>query len=116
MRKIAVLTSGGDAPGMNAAIRAVVRAGIHQGWQMWGVRNGFVGLMNGEFTSLDARSVGGIMQQGGTVLGTARAPQFKTAEGRAEALQTIRSAHWWSSAETARKPALTNYQKWILKL
>ena len=90
MRKIAVLTSGGDAPGMNAAIRAVVRAGIHQGWQMWGVRNGFAGLMNGEFTSLDARSVGGIMQQGGTVLGTARAPQFKTAEGRAEALQQLK--------------------------
>ena len=91
MRKIAVLTSVGDAPGMNAAIRVVVRAGIHEGWEVLGVRNGFAGLMNGEFTPLDARKVGGIIQQGGTILGTARAPQFKNAQGRAEALLNLKS-------------------------
>ena len=69
MKRIAVLTSGGDAPGMNAAIRAVVRAGIAQGWEVSGVRHGFAGLIGGDFLPLGQRDVGGIIQRGGTMLG-----------------------------------------------
>ncbi|AWR88160.1 MULTISPECIES: 6-phosphofructokinase [Meiothermus] len=89
MKRIAVLTSGGDAPGMNAAIRAVVRGGLEQGWEVFGVRQGYAGLMGGDFVSLSARDVGGIIQQGGTVLGSARAPEFKTEEGRKQALANL---------------------------
>ena len=72
MKKIAVLTSGGDAPGMNAAIRAVVRTGIANGWEAYGVRNGYEGLIDGKIIPMGAREVGGILQRGGTVLGSAR--------------------------------------------
>jgi 6-phosphofructokinase 1 len=89
MKRIAVLTSGGDAPGMNAAIRTVVRAGINQGWEVLGVRNGYLGLINGDFVPLGARDVGGIIQQGGTMLGSARCPEFKTAAGRTQALHQL---------------------------
>jgi 6-phosphofructokinase 1 len=89
MKRIAVLTSGGDAPGMNAAIRAVTRTGLAQGWEVFGVLHGYAGLMHGEFRQLKARDVGGIMQQGGTVLGSARAPEFKTDEGRKKALREL---------------------------
>ncbi|MEW6048475.1 MAG: 6-phosphofructokinase, partial [Bacillota bacterium] len=68
MKHIAVLTSGGDAPGMNAAIRSVVRGGIARGLQVWGVRQGYAGLIAGDFIPMTARSVGGIIGQGGTVL------------------------------------------------
>lgn len=88
MRRVAVLTSGGDAPGMNAAVRAVVRTGLHEGWEVFGVRRGYEGLIAGEMMSLSARDVGGIMQQGGTMLGTTRCEPFKTAEGRRQALAT----------------------------
>ncbi len=87
--KVAVLTSGGDAPGMNAAIRAVVRAGIGQGWSMYGVRHGYAGLMAGNFRPLGARDVGEIMQLGGTVLGSARSPEFKTVDGRRKAIREM---------------------------
>ena len=66
MKRIAVLTSGGDAPGMNAAIRAVTRCGLDLGWEVFGVRQGYAGLITGNFRALDARAVGGIIQQGGT--------------------------------------------------
>ncbi|WP_119067167.1 ATP-dependent 6-phosphofructokinase [Aggregatilinea lenta] len=89
MKRIAVLTSGGDAPGMNAAIRAVVRTGIDRGWDVYGVHHGYKGLMTGDFHLLGARDVGGIIQLGGTVLGSARAPEFKTADGRREALREL---------------------------
>jgi len=89
MRRIAVLTSGGDAPGMNAAIRAVVRTGIEKGWDVFGIRHGYAGLIAGNFVSLGARDVGGIIQQGGTMLGSARCPEFKTEEGRLKALRTL---------------------------
>ncbi len=89
MKRIAVLTSGGDAPGMNAAIRAVVRAGIHQGWEVFGVRRGFSGLIAGNFIPLEARDVGGILQQAGTMLGSARCPEFRTEEGRIDALRQL---------------------------
>jgi 6-phosphofructokinase 1 len=89
MKRIAVLTSGGDAPGMNAAIRAVVRAGVHHGWEVFGVRRGFSGCIAGNFISLEARDVGGILQQAGTMLGSARCPEFRTEEGRVEALRQL---------------------------
>ncbi len=86
MKRIAVLTSGGDAPGMNAAIRSVVRNGIHSGLEVFGVQHGYAGLIAGEIVPLTARSVGGIIQMGGTMLGSARSEEFKTQEGRAKAL------------------------------
>lgn len=86
MKRIAVLTSGGDAPGMNAAIRAVVRVGIHNGLEVYGVRHGYAGLVDGQIAPLTARSVGGILQLGGTFLGSARSDEFKTEQGRARAI------------------------------
>jgi 6-phosphofructokinase 1 len=90
MKRIAVLTSGGDAPGMNAAIRAVTRCSISQEWEMFGVHQGFAGLIDGDFRPMTARSVGNIMQLGGTILGSARSPEFKTEEGRLKALWELR--------------------------
>jgi 6-phosphofructokinase 1 len=90
MKRIAVLTSGGDTAGMNAAIRAVVRAGLDRGWEVFGVRRGFAGLIAGDFAPLGARDVGGIIQRGGTVLGSARCPEFKNEEAREKALDQLR--------------------------
>lgn len=81
MKTIAVLTSGGDAPGMNAAIRAVVRAGIAMGMNVKGIRRGYAGLIEGDIIDMDARSVSDIIHRGGTMLYTARCPEFKTQEG-----------------------------------
>ena len=89
LKKIAVLTSGGDAPGMNAAVRAVTRAALAKGWEVSGVRNGFAGLVSGTLEGLAARDVGGIIQHGGTVLGSARSPEFREAHGRARALANL---------------------------
>lgn len=89
MKRVAVLTSGGDAPGMNAAIRAVVRTGLDKGWEMYGVRLGYSGLINGSFTQLGARDVGGIIQRGGTMLGSARCPEFKSEDGQLKALRAL---------------------------
>jgi 6-phosphofructokinase 1 len=88
-KRIGVLTSGGDAPGMNAAIRAVVRAGLAQGWEVWGIRRGYAGLLAGEVRPLGARDVGGIIQLGGTILGSARCPEFKTPEGPKKAVEVL---------------------------
>ncbi len=88
-KSIAVLTSGGDAPGMNAAIRAVVRTGIKNGWDVYGVRNGYQGLINGQFERMTTRDVGGILQRGGTILGSARCLEFTTVEGRALAIRNL---------------------------
>ena len=90
MKTIAVLTSGGDAPGMNAAIRAVVRAGIAMGMNVKGIRRGYAGLIDGEIIDLDARSVSDIINRGGTMLYTARCPQFKTEEGVLKAVETCK--------------------------
>jgi 6-phosphofructokinase 1 len=88
-KKIAVLTSGGDAPGMNAAIRAVTRCAMNQGWEVFGVRRGYAGLIDGLFDTLTVRSVGGILQQGGTILGSARSAEFETEEGRLKAIREL---------------------------
>ncbi len=89
VRNIAVLTSGGDAPGMNAAIRSVVRCGIDKGWNTFGVRNGYKGLISGAIESMNTRDVGGILQKGGTMLGSARCPEFETVEGRKTAIRNL---------------------------
>ncbi|GAP06666.1 6-phosphofructokinase [Anaerolinea thermolimosa] len=90
MKRIAVLTSGGDAPGMNAAIRAVVRTGIYKGWEVYGVQHGYQGLISGDIRPLGNRDVGGIIQQGGTILGSARCPDFETLEGRQKAIDQLK--------------------------
>ena len=89
MQRIGILTSGGDAPGMNAAVRAATRAAIAQGWETYGVRNGYAGLIADNMARLLARDVGGIIQRGGTVLGSARCPDFHQASGRAKALRNL---------------------------
>jgi 6-phosphofructokinase 1 len=89
MKRIGVLTSGGDAPGMNAAIRAVVRTGQAHGWEVYGIHQGYTGLISGEVQHLGPRDVGGIIQQGGTVLGSARCTEFQSEEGRSKALRTL---------------------------
>ena len=89
MKRIAVLTSGGDAAGMNAAIRAVARSGIDRGWEVVGIQRGYAGLMTGEFITLGARDVGGIIQRGGTILGSARSDEFRAEEGRRRALASL---------------------------
>ncbi|MGQ0653594.1 MAG: ATP-dependent 6-phosphofructokinase [Betaproteobacteria bacterium] len=91
MKKIAVLTSGGDAPGMNAAVRAVTRGALARGWQVFGVRNGYAGLLADTLNPLQARDVGGIVQSGGTVLGSARCPEFAQPAGRSKALSNLRA-------------------------
>lgn len=89
IRRIGVLTSGGDAPGMNAAIRAVVRTALSHGWEVMGVRDGYQGLLDGRLELLESRDVGGILQLGGTMLGSARAPDFRTDAGQQRALRNI---------------------------
>jgi 6-phosphofructokinase 1 len=89
MKRIAVLTSGGDAPGMNAAIRAVVRTALDKGWEALGVRDGFAGLMAGSLVPLGARDVGGIVHLGGTFLRSARSREFKGAAGQRRALDAL---------------------------
>jgi len=91
IKKIAVLTSGGDAPGMNAAIRAVVRTGINEGYQMYGSMRGYQGLIDGEVIPLGSRSVSNIIQRGGTILKSARCKAFYEKEGRQKAFEKMSS-------------------------
>lgn len=88
MKKIAVLTSGGDAPGMNAAVRAVARAALYKGIGVYGVYRGYNGLINGDLEEMSLRSVSDIIHRGGTVLYTARSPEFRTEEGIQKAVKT----------------------------
>ncbi len=90
MKRIAVLTSGGDAPGMNAAIRSVVRVGIEAKMDVYGVNRGYAGLVGGSFVQLRARDVSGILEKGGSFLQSARCPEFKTEEGQMKALHMLR--------------------------
>ncbi len=90
IKKIGVLTSGGDAPGMNAAIRAVVRTAIYNGIQVCGVTRGYNGLINGDFIDMDARSVGETLQKGGTILQTARCLEFKEEAGVLKAVEVAK--------------------------
>ncbi len=90
MKTIGVLTSGGDAPGMNAAVRAVVRTAISMGMTVKGIRRGYNGLIEGDIIDLDVRSVSDIIHRGGTMLYTARSPRFKTEEGMQEAIDNCK--------------------------
>jgi len=90
MKRIAVLTSGGDAPGMNAAVRAVVRTGIDKGWKTFGVRHGYAGLLEDNFVQLGLRDVSNIMQRGGTFLGSKRCEEFKAEEAQLRAIRLLR--------------------------
>lgn len=90
MKTIGVLTSGGDAPGMNAAVRAVVRTAISLGMNVKGVRRGYNGLIEGDIIDLDARSVSDVINRGGTMLYTARSPRFKTEEGISAAIENCK--------------------------
>ena len=90
VRRIGVLTSGGDAPGMNAAVRAVVRAAIFRGIEVVGIRRGYNGLINGDIVRLDEKSVAHIINRGGTMLYTARSTEFMTEEGQQKAVNTCK--------------------------
>ena len=90
MKRIGVLTSGGDSPGMNAAVRAVVRCGIYHNMEVYGIKRGYEGLIEGDVERLYRRSVGDILQRGGTVLKTARSAHFQTPEGMEQAYQTLK--------------------------
>ena len=91
---IGILTSGGDAPGMNAAIRAVTRSAIYNGFRVKGIYRGYEGLITGEIKEFQTQNVSNIIQQGGTILKTARSKEFETPEGRKNA-----SMPWWSLEE-----------------
>ncbi len=90
--KIGVFTSGGDAPGMNAAIRAVVRASIYYQKEVYGIMQGYEGMIDGDIVKLGARSVGNILQRGGTILKTARSQEFRTPDGRKKAFDNIKKS------------------------
>ena len=89
IRSIAVLTSGGDAPGMNAAIRAVVRTGISKGLKVYGIEDGYTGLIKGDFVPLGRRDVSSILHRGGTFLRTDRCEEMKTPKGQREAIRQL---------------------------
>lgn len=91
MKRIAVLTSGGDAPGMNACIRAVVRGGLHHGVEIFGILRGYNGLIKGDIIPLNSQSVSNIIQRGGTILKSARSKEFMTPEGRKKGYEQLKS-------------------------
>ena len=91
-KRVGVLSSGGDAPGFNPCLRAVVRMGIHHGWEVVGIKRGYEGMINGELAPLDRRSVSNIIERGGTFLGTARSPRFMTRQGQMEAARNLNEA------------------------
>jgi 6-phosphofructokinase 1 len=90
--KVAVLTSGGDAPGMNAAVRAVARSAFSMGWQPMEVESGYKGLLKGDISPIDRRKLGGIIGRGGTVLGTERSKEFQTPDGQQAAIRKLEEA------------------------
>ena len=90
MKRIGILTSGGDAPGMNAAIRAVVRKGIYEGLEVYGINYGFAGLVAGDIRRLDVADVGDKIQRGGTFLYSARYPEFATEEGQLKGIEQLK--------------------------
>ena len=105
IKKIAVLTSGGDAPGMNAAVRAVSRAALNRGVQVMGVYRGYNGLIHGDMFEMNLRSVSDIIHRGGTMLYTARSPEFRTEEGR-------HTAYFYMANEEEPYPVAVD-QAWV---
>ena len=90
MKRVAVFTSGGDAPGMNACIRAVVRGAVYHGIEVFGIRRGYSGMINGDIFQMSSHSVSNIVQRGGTILKSARSKEFMTSEGRAKAYEQLK--------------------------
>src|SRR5690606_16685354 len=90
IKNIAVFTSGGDSPGMNAAIRAVVRTGLYYNLRVFGINRGYDGMLKGDIFEMEAKSVANIIQRGGTMLKTARSEEFRTPEGRRKAYEYVR--------------------------
>lgn len=90
-RRIGVFTSGGDAPGMNACVRAIVRTSVAHDLEVIGIRRGYAGMIDGDFVEMDGRSVSNIVQQGGTILKSARSKRFRTPEGRAQASENLKA-------------------------
>ncbi|OFX43735.1 MAG: 6-phosphofructokinase [Bacteroidetes bacterium GWA2_30_7] len=90
IKRIGVFTSGGDSPGMNAAVRAVVRAGIYNSLEVYGIKHGYAGMIRGEIKELKSSHVSGIIQHGGTILKSARSKEFRTVEGRKEAFEQLK--------------------------
>src|SRR5258708_12500525 len=105
--KIGVFTSGGDAPGMNAAIRAVVRTAIFYKKEVFGITQGYEGMIAGDIIKLGARSVGNIIQRGGTILKSARSQEFRTKEGRKKAFVNLNNNAIASLLATRRDEPLT---------
>lgn len=93
MKRIGILTSGGDSPGMNAAIRAITKSAKHYKMEAIGIKDGYAGLMKGTFTNMKYTDVDNIIQRGGTILGSARSPEFTTVEGRQKAIQNLKEAN-----------------------
>ncbi len=93
IKKIGVFTSGGDSPGMNAAIRAVVRSALYYNLEVVGIKRGYEGMILGEFEDMDRKSVANIIQRGGTILRTARSTEFETVEGRKKAYEQLKAKH-----------------------
>src|SRR6186713_63407 len=91
INRIGVLSSGGDAPGMNAAIRAVVRTGIYHGLEVYGIMRGYSGMVEDDIFKMESRSVANIIQRGGTILKTARCKEFFTPEGRKKAYDNLKA-------------------------
>ncbi len=90
MKRIAVLTSGGDAPGMNAAVRAVARKAIHEGMEVYGIRRGYAGMVEDDIFKMDSSTVGNILNRGGTFLQSARYPEFATLEGQLKGIEQLK--------------------------
>ena len=112
IRTIGVLTSGGDAPGMNAAIRAVVRTALSKGLKVRGIRRGYHGLLKEEIIDLSARDVSDTIQRGGTILQTARCKAMRTEEGRLLSSKHMELTVWWLSAETVHSQELRSWRTW----
>jgi len=119
IKKIGILTSGGDAPGMNAAIRSVVRKAVFEGIEVLGVLRGYEGLINGEFIPMTSRSVSNILSRGGTILKTARSEEFMTEAGQAKAVKFIGDnqidALVVIGGNGSLQGALTLHKRWKIK-
>jgi hypothetical protein len=109
IKTIGILTSGGDAPGMNAAIRAVVRTALNKGLKVKGIQKGYNGLLNDEIIDMDKRSVADIIQRGGTVLYTARCMEFMTEEGQKRGAEVCRKHNFLAGVQYETNEALNGF-------
>lgn len=113
MKRIAVMTSGGDSPGMNAAIRAVVRTALEHGVEVYGIRQAYTGLLNGDFSPLGSVEVSGILQRGGTILQTARNEEFRTVAGQMKGIRRLNEHHIEGLVVIGGNGSLTGAQKLV---